>query len=201
MKTSTDFRQLPLEAFASTDLAQPIGLFEDLGKHVLPLFLSAIELLSLARSNSAWGKLLKTHFTHLGEDWKKHSFLKHQIEAQKDLPLTVIESLFFDTFETSKPLAKEFGVTQELEEVTLEQFPQYIEDLNLVAFCEDLNFNDKPIKAPDETLSCYAKQLRAWIKNTPFLAAVTVLNLSEKGFTVLPEEIGFFTRLEYLEVV
>ena len=194
----SDFRQVPLEAFASTDLAQPIGLFEDLGKHVLPLFLSAIELLSLARSNCAWEKLLKNHFTVL-ESWKKHSFLKYQIDPDKECCLNVVESLFMDTFEKTKPLAENLGYLQEFKTQSLERLPDFINDLNLVAFCTPFPNLNKPLKTQNKSLASYATQLRSWIKNTPALARLTSLTL-RVGLTVLPEEIHFFTGLESLDL-
>ena len=204
MISRTDIRQRSLEAFANTDLVKEIGIFEDVGREILPLFLTATEQCSLASSSSSWEKLFHKRFTHIVEDWKKHPFLKSQMKMllHTNQPFRVIKSLFSETdaLKKTQPLAEKFGFTQELEEVTLEQFPDFIEDLNLVAFCEVLNFNDKPLKAADETLSRYAKQLRTWIKNTPVLTQVTVLNLRKNDLTVLPEEIGFFTGLFYLDL-
>ena len=194
----TGYEHHALEEFANTDLAQPIGIFEDLGKHVLPLFLSAIELLSLARSNSAWEKLLKHRFEAL----EKHAFLKTHIEMlpQKDRTFKVVESILLDTFERSKKLVEIVDYLQEFKTMTLEQFPDFIEDLNVVGFCKIFFHRLKPAQKPNETLSSYAVSLRTWIKNTPGISQWESEDFRSLGLTILPQEIGFFKRLWHLDL-
>ena len=193
----TGYEKFSLEVFTNPHLCKFRGITEDIAACVLPLFLEKADLCSLAFANKEWAKVTRKHFDVL-TGWKKHDFLKNLIQAlpPKDLPFKVVVLIFISTLEDSKPLAKRLGYA--IKNLSFEDFPDFIADLNLVAFCEELN--NKPLKDQKETLHQYAEKLRTWIKNTPAFANLSFLNLTHKNLTILPKEIGFFTGLQHLEL-
>ena len=197
---SPTYQTHSLEAFANPHLldSKKGKITEDVVAYVLPLFLEGVEFCSLANSNQEWGKVLAKHSFRILKEWHGHSFFKNVIEAfpRTTQPFKVLETVFFDALEIHKPLAEKFGYS--ITHVSLPSLPKVIDDLNLIAFCED--FNEKPLENINDSLSSYAEKLRIWLKNSPWVSQLNSLDLSGKKLTSLPEEIVFFTGLTDLNL-
>ena len=193
-----NFNSIPLDSLANPHLLAPhCKITEDIVKYVLPQFLEGAELCSLAHANKEWKHLLVTGVNIL-KKWERHPFLVHTItQLGSHTDFEIIETVFFETLEKVKPLAQRLGFAKELQKVSLQAFLDRIEDLNLVAFCEDLQ--GIPEKEADETLTCYAEKLKKWLETSPTIGQMPVLNLQLK-LTLLPKEISLFTWLEQLNL-
>ena len=194
---TTGYEKISLETFSNPKLLEPAcKITNDIASYVLPLFLDAVDLCSLAYSNQEWAKVLKKHFEVL-EEWKKHAFLQKDIETpQKYGHLFKVVSIFLDTIGNAKPLANKFDYP--ITQVSFHTFPNCISDLNLVSFCEEMQGPNRPVREVNESLCSYAEKLEFWIKSERAFKQVRSLDLKNKKLTALPESIENLTALRSL---
>ena len=188
-----------LKLFENPHLAKECDVIEVIVKETLPSFLTGWEVCSLARASRSWKQLLKKEFLEAFRKFEEHSFLETQIPKNfhSNSVFEAVEAVFLKTFLSTRSLARSIRYAQKLEEASLEDFPQVIEDLNLVMFCRRIPFNP-PL--PAGGLTPYAAQLREWIKHSNEVQALVKLDLSNNGLTVLPKEIERFIGLQELDL-
>ena len=193
-------RHLSLELFGNPSLEKECHILEEIVKETLPSFLEGWEICSLAHTNRSWKQLLKREFVDAFRHFEDHDFLEKQIPKNfhNQHTFEVVESLFFENFFKAKPLAQSIHYSNELQGVSLNDFPQVILDLNFLKFCLS-NSIPYPQKNPNETLPPYAARLRKWTEHYRIQNATALLLIDSK-ITVLSEEIHLLTQLETLIV-
>ena len=178
-----------LELFGNVNNEKESFVVEEIVKNILPSFLYGWEICSLACASRSWKQLLKNEFAEAFRIFEDHPFLEKQIPKNfnNEHLFEVVESLFFETFMKSKPLAQSLNCANALQSASLKEFPQVILDLNLSKFVK--------LPSANESLSDFAKKLRAFLREEE-ASEVEIIHCKEFNLTVLPSEIGFLTGLK-----